>query len=168
MKKIVFLCIAFFFIAFCSCEKDNSINNNSQQTSEDIEAYCLENGWNEVTMWYTSPNEFDFSSSNLICSTSDHIQLNRTGIWNFANWSYDYQTLKLYSSFNDLIAANAPATNGFINEFTVDDEKFIIQHTFYPEVGGGGSYNGYVKIYMKRTDSNGRSTLKIYYKGCDW
>lgn len=62
--------------------------------------------------------------------------------------------------------AATPPMNGFIDAFTVEDEKFVIQHNFFADVNDYNSrFDGYVKIYMKKINSQ---VIKVYYKGCSW
>ncbi|MBR1991662.1 MAG: hypothetical protein IJ986_05265 [Bacteroidales bacterium] len=162
-----FFTIIMILALLCSCHKDDdaiSINN-----SEDIENYCIENGWSEVNINVNREMNNTMQSGGHAACIWDETQncfISYRGNLTFENCNYSCQDLKLYSNFSDLVNAATPPMNGFIDAFTVEDEKFVIQHNFFADVNDYNSrFDGYVKIYMKKINSQ---VIKVYYKGCSW
>ena len=159
-KKMVFVVMAFFAIAcFSSCERDNPtpdtpdnpVTPSDFDTYEEIETYCIDNGWSECSLVVTNYNDMidDKQNGFLLYYNTDgtlgaHISEINT-------WHGHY---RLYSSFSKLISVDTvPSVDEYIKVFTCDDMKF-----------GICSYTGYSKFFIKRVNDN---TIKIFYKKCD-
>ena len=162
-KRFILVVMTFVALALVSCNREDPTPNNPNNpgefdTYQEIEAYCLENGWTERSL---NAGEDFLDCTNCM---SLFYQNNGTLLEEYVNYQCDF-SYKLLSSFNSLISTTNAPSDGYIDAFTCENEKFGICKW---DNGGYNSSvwpNGYAKFYIRRVNQN---KIKILYKKCDW
>ena len=168
-KKFFLVVMTFIALALISCNRedptpDNPVPDNPSNSDfdsyEEIEAYCLENGWSECSL--EVPGSYEDGIGDL--NNYFVIQYSPNGTLGYPPSAPSYHiSYKLFPSFSTLLSTDTPPTDGFISYFTCDNEKFGVCKTHYTD--GAHNIRGYSKFYIRRINEK---KIKILFKKCDW
>jgi hypothetical protein len=177
-KRLLLVVLTFVAFAVVSCNReeptpDNPSNSDEFDTYQKIEAYCLDNGWSECSLYVPNGGySYDNFSDPQNCFWLHYAEDGTLRGFGSMGVSDNNASYRLYSSFSTLLSINTIPTDGYLQYFTCDNEKFgICRYVEYNYNTNPSQYlldtetSGYSKFYIRRINDH---KIKILYKKCDW